>query len=191
MFSKLNVYGLILGSASFAIAIPNAYAVNTIVLSGPEHIQTSGTYHFTYTGEIANTINFFWSVFDFDPLNANDLLVRNPPQGGAGYNPNDYKDPNDPTKFIFKDSFTLFNSGGNVAGSAGSSGESHAEVFVSVSNILADAYRSNTLDVSISPVPGVPGPLPILGVAAFFGYSRKLRKCIKSSKPEVISTIAV
>jgi hypothetical protein len=37
----------------------------------------------------------------------------------------------------------------------------------------------------------VPGPLPILGVAAAFGYSRKLRKRIKASKPEVISTTAV
>ncbi len=37
----------------------------------------------------------------------------------------------------------------------------------------------------------VPGHLPILGVAAAFGYSRKLRKRIKSSKPEVISTTAV
>jgi hypothetical protein len=37
----------------------------------------------------------------------------------------------------------------------------------------------------------VPGPLPILGVAASFGYSRKLRKRIKSSNPEVISTTAL
>lgn len=37
----------------------------------------------------------------------------------------------------------------------------------------------------------VPGPLSILGLGAFFGYSRKLRKVIKSSKPEVISTTAV
>ena len=37
----------------------------------------------------------------------------------------------------------------------------------------------------------VPGPLPILGLGAVFGYSRKLRKRFKSSKPEVISTTAV
>jgi hypothetical protein len=37
----------------------------------------------------------------------------------------------------------------------------------------------------------VPGPLPILGVFATLGFSRKLRKRIKSSKPEVISTTAV
>jgi hypothetical protein len=37
----------------------------------------------------------------------------------------------------------------------------------------------------------VPGPLPILGAAAAFGYSRKLRKHIKASKPEVISATAV
>jgi|LakMenEpi03Aug12_release.lakeMendotaPanAssembly.Ray.scaffolds.fasta_scaffold12677_6 hypothetical protein len=133
---------------------------------------------------------FFWSVFDDDSPFGKDLLANNPSQGGSGYNPSDYKDPSDPTKFIFKDSFTLFNSGGKVAGSAGSSGESHAEVFVSVTNIFPNAFRSNTLDVSISPVP-IPGPLPILGAAAAFGFSRKLRKRIKNSKPEVISTTAL
>lgn len=36
----------------------------------------------------------------------------------------------------------------------------------------------------------VPGPLPLLGVGAAFGYSRKLRKRIKTSKtPEVLSVI--
>jgi hypothetical protein len=49
-----------------------------------------------------------------------------------------------------------------------------------------------TLDLQFGPdIPAVPGPLPILGVAAAFGYSRKLRKRIKSSRPEVISTTAV
>lgn len=46
--------------------------------------------------------------------------------------------------------------------------------------------------ITFEPVPGepVPGPLPILGVAAVFGYSRKLRKRIKSSKSsEIMSTI--
>jgi hypothetical protein len=37
----------------------------------------------------------------------------------------------------------------------------------------------------------VPGPLPILGIGAAFGYTRKLQKRIKASKPEVISTTAV
>lgn len=36
-----------------------------------------------------------------------------------------------------------------------------------------------------------PGPLPILGLGAFFAYSRNLRKRIKSTNPEVISTTAV
>jgi hypothetical protein len=46
---------------------------------------------------------------------------------------------------------------------------------------------------SLTPVPGtpVPGPLPLLGVAAAFGYGRKLRKRIKASKPEGTSTTAV
>lgn len=37
----------------------------------------------------------------------------------------------------------------------------------------------------------VPGPIPILGIAAAFSYSRKLRKRIKASKPELMSTTAV
>ena len=44
-----------------------------------------------------------------------------------------------------------------------------------------------TIGVSVK----VPGPLPILGAAAAFGFSRKLRKRLKSSKPEVISTTEV
>jgi hypothetical protein len=40
------------------------------------------------------------------------------------------------------------------------------------------------------PMPQVPGPIPLFGVAAAFGYSRKLRKRIKTSKlPEVMSAI--
>jgi hypothetical protein len=35
----------------------------------------------------------------------------------------------------------------------------------------------------------VPGPLPVLGAAAAFGFSRKLRKRIKSSKLPVASAI--
>jgi hypothetical protein len=37
----------------------------------------------------------------------------------------------------------------------------------------------------------VPGPLPLFGVSAAFGLSRKLRMRIKSSKPEEISAITV
>jgi hypothetical protein len=44
---------------------------------------------------------------------------------------------------------------------------------------------------SLRVVHEVPGPLPILGAAAAFSYSRKLRKSLKASKPEVISTTEV
>lgn len=51
---------------------------------------------------------------------------------------------------------------------------------------------SGTVNVTQTPITSaVPGPLPILGVGAAFGWSRKLRKRIKSSKPEVISTITI
>jgi len=49
--------------------------------------------------------------------------------------------------------------------------------------VLAGAYWAQATKV--------PGPLPVLGLAAVFGYSRKLRKRIKDAKPEVISTTAV
>ncbi len=43
----------------------------------------------------------------------------------------------------------------------------------------------------IATVSQAPGPLPILGIAAVFGFSRKLRSRIKNAKPELISTTAV
>jgi len=48
-----------------------------------------------------------------------------------------------------------------------------------------------SFEVSAALVPSVPGPLPVLGVGATFGWSRKIRKRIKASKPEVIITTAV
>jgi hypothetical protein len=46
-----------------------------------------------------------------------------------------------------------------------------------------------TMKADLSAVP-VPAPLPLLSLGAFFGYSRKLRKRLKTSKtPEVISAI--
>jgi hypothetical protein len=37
--------------------------------------------------------------------------------------------------------------------------------------------------------PSVPGPLPLLGVSVAFGYSRKLRNRIRSSKLPIASAI--
>ena len=37
-------------------------------------------------------------------------------------------------------------------------------------------------------VVGVPGPLPILGVATAFSYSRRMRKRIKSAPPVATAT---
>lgn len=36
--------------------------------------------------------------------------------------------------------------------------------------------------------PPVPGPLPLFGAGAAFGFSRKLRRKIRSRRPELIST---
>lgn len=41
----------------------------------------------------------------------------------------------------------------------------------------------------VDPGTSVPGPLPIVGAAAAMGFSRKLRRRIKASKPEVLSAI--
>ena len=40
-----------------------------------------------------------------------------------------------------------------------------------------------TYNFTATGIHDVPGPLPILGLGAAFGYSRKLRKLLKSSKP--------
>lgn len=50
------------------------------------------------------------------------------------------------------------------------------------------SYQATTQVPSPLPTP-VPGPLPLLGAGAAFGWSRKLRKRIKSSKPDVIPTV--
>ncbi len=51
---------------------------------------------------------------------------------------------------------------------------------------IVGVMRPNVYDV----VHAVPGPLPILGLGAAFGYSRKLRKRVKGIKtPEMMSTI--
>jgi hypothetical protein len=74
------------------------------------------------------------------------------------------------------DGFALF-SDGPTAASGPSFGSANDESY-------------NSLNWSLTPVP-VPGPLPLLGAAAAFGWSRKLRKRLKSSKPDVTSTIEV
>ena len=66
---------------------------------------------------------------------------------------------------------------------------------VSYKYLLGSDSGETGFNVSSSPivdpdVESVPGPLPLLGVGAAFGYGRKLRKRIKSSKsPEVMSAI--
>jgi len=56
-------------------------------------------------------------------------------------------------------------------------------------DINPDSFLHNAGTVNGGPV-NVPAPLPLMGLGAFFGYSRKLRKRLKTSKtPEVISAI--
>jgi hypothetical protein len=56
---------------------------------------------------------------------------------------------------------------------------------VSTPTITISNFSSNTVEVQ-----RVPGPLPLLGVGAVFGYSRKLRKRIKrSTTPDIMSAI--
>jgi hypothetical protein len=53
-----------------------------------------------------------------------------------------------------------------------------------------DNINSSSLS-SVSPVANVPGPLPILGLAAAFGFSRKLRKRIKLHRESSSVTTAL
>jgi hypothetical protein len=66
----------------------------------------------------------------------------------------------------------------------------YSDVFPYILTSVVVPFSGEVTWAQASPVP-VPGPLPILGLGAVFGYSRKLRKRIKSSKPDVISTTAV
>jgi len=57
-------------------------------------------------------------------------------------------------------------------------------------NLAKGTLASGSTNWKVVNANAAPGPLPILGLIAVFGYSRKLRKRFKSSKPEVISTTA-
>jgi len=106
--------------------------------------------------------------------------------------------------------FQLYGPGsGNVNASFGSNGVSvtgssqwvqylFAGVADTASTILAFGYSAinapsvyiDNVSVRVTPPSTVPGPLPLLGLGAAFGCSRKLRKRIKTSKtPEVMSAI--
>jgi|694.fasta_scaffold99908_3 hypothetical protein len=62
--------------------------------------------------------------------------------------------------------------------------------YVGLSPATSTLFSPSTSPPVSSDVEVVPAPLPLLGAGAAFGYSRKLRKRIKTSKkPEVISAI--
>jgi hypothetical protein len=46
---------------------------------------------------------------------------------------------------------------------------------------LASVLARNFTRQNDPPLPPVPGPLPLLGAAATFGYSRKIRKAIRAA----------
>jgi hypothetical protein len=48
-------------------------------------------------------------------------------------------------------------------------------------------YTSGSEQIILRKDPQVPGPLPILGAAAAFGYSRKLRNRIQKSTPSPVA----
>ncbi|MCP9884258.1 hypothetical protein KBY97_03820 [Synechococcus sp. ATX 2A4] len=54
---------------------------------------------------------------------------------------------------------------------------------------IAELFPVQYFDNVVATATHVPGPLPLLGVGAAFGFSRKLRKRIKGSKLPVESTI--
>jgi hypothetical protein len=61
---------------------------------------------------------------------------------------------------------------------------------ISYSAVNSPSIYIDNVSIRASNGSNVPGPLPLLGVGAAFGYSRKLRKRIKTRKsPEVLSAI--
>jgi hypothetical protein len=66
------------------------------------------------------------------------------------------------------------------------------EIFVRDSWNIPDTSpaKIDAIQNNYTQVDRVPGPLPLLGAGAAFGFSRKLRKRIKTSKsPEVMSAL--
>jgi len=56
-----------------------------------------------------------------------------------------------------------------------------SETFIGTLNVTAGDVQSVNFRVNTSNTPPVPGPLPVLGAAAAFGFSRKVRNRIKAA----------
>jgi hypothetical protein len=100
--------------------------------------------------------------------------------GGITFDIGKFDTPGDESSFVFDEPYQLF----TVPYDSTS--------IDPIENLKAGDYAGcpgSCRGAVVLPDP-VPGPLPLLGVGAAFGYSRRLRKRIKTSKtPEVLSAI--
>jgi len=62
------------------------------------------------------------------------------------------------------------------------------QIFLGFPPEFGSLYFSSSFTGTFQGLTPVPGPLPLFGAGAAFGFSRKLRRKIRSSQPELIST---
>ena len=172
---------------------------------GTGRASTSGVFNYPTDGNSGPVVNP-----DSIPHSLPDQLF-NPGGLGLGFDPAGFTfgTPADFTSTSFPSSSldNLFSFGGITfdIGTFSTPGVESSFVFDEPYQLFTVAFNSTSTSTGESLKAGgyagcpgscagaveVPGPLPILGAAAAFGFSRKLRKRLKSSKPEVISTTAV
>ncbi len=105
-----------------------------------------------------------------------------PPQPTFSHSTGIFLDPDDPVHFLFEKA--SFKGGGTVSeglfnGLAYSNDWTITKIILSVPGVNLAFERTYA-----------PAPLPLLGVGAAFGYSRKLKKRIKANKLQIGGTIA-
>lgn len=165
--------------------------------------STSGVFNYPTDGNSGPVVNP-----DSIPHSLPDQLF-NPGGLGLGFDPASFAvgTPAAFTSFPSSSLDNLFSFGGITfdIGKFGTPGDESSFVSDEPYQLFTVAYNSTSTTTGqnlkagdYAGCPGscevavpVPGPLPILGAAAAFGWSRKLRKRLKSSKPELISTTAL
>lgn len=150
----------------------------------------------------SNLIAGFWN--DLNPSSGGNIRYQTIGTAGSQqfivgyYDVNHYRS-GPPVTF----EMILFEGSNNIELQYGSAPNDGDPVTIGITNngstdALTLVNASSNLDVGVSnrgflithPVPSVPGPLPLFGVAAAFVYSRKLRKRIARSKAlPVVSAI--
>jgi len=216
--NKSDIYEIVFSSkykrrASFSSMIAGVCLVFSFAQNASaENLVNNGTFDANLSGwnviTIAEVVGFDWNIFGNPGGSARGDDVSGPGSGVESRLLGQVIPTVIGEKYDI--AFQLYGPGsGSVSASFGSNGvivtgssqwvEYVFEGVAATTNtILAFGYSAintpsvyiDNVSVRVTPYSTVPGPLPLLGLGAAFGCSRKLRKRIKTSKtPEVMSAI--